>query len=139
MTTYLDIIPLELAKKFLRITGNDFDDVITLLIESSCKTFENQTEVILAQVEKQVYKGKRYYFDPINNTEDVERKSLYFIPKADLTIIAGFEDANDVPQDIKDAILKMIQGKFLAEEANEFYRMGDEVATTINVYKRFWL
>lgn len=139
MTTYLDIIPLEEAKKFLRIEGNDFDDVITLLIESSCKNFEMRTEVILAQVEKEVYKGKRYYFDPINNTEDVERKSLYFIPKEDLTIVAGYADPNDVPQDIKDAILKMVQGKFLAEEANEYYTPSDEVGVTINLYKRFWI
>jgi len=139
MTTYLDILPLELAKKFLRIDGNDFDDQIELLIESSCKTFEMKTEHFLAQRVKNAYQGKRYYWFPINIQEDIEVKGLYFKAQKDLEIIVGYKDANDVPADIKDAILKMVQGKFLAEEKNEFYTLSDEVSTTINLYKRFWL
>jgi len=139
MTNYLDILPLELAKKFLRVDGNDFDDQIELLIESSCKTFEMKTEHFLAQRVKNAYQGKRYYWFPINVEEDIDVKGLYFTAQKDLEITVGYEDANDVPQDIKDAILKMVQGKFLAEEKNEFYTASDEVSTTINLYKRFWL
>lgn len=139
MTTYLDIIPLDLAKKFLRVDGNHEDDIITLYIESSCKIFEQKTEVALAQKEKPFYEGKRYYVDPINSEEDVLRKSLYFVPKKDLTLVVGYADPLEVPSDIKQCILKMVQGMYLAEEKNEFYSFNSEVEVVINLYKRFWI
>lgn len=139
MTTYLDIIPLDLAKKFLRVDGNHEDDIITLYIESSCKIFEQKTEVALAQKEKPFYEGKRYYVDPISDEEDVLRKSLYFIPKKDLTLVVGYADPLDVPSDVKQCILKMVQGMYLAEEKNEFYSFNSEVEVVINLYKRFWI
>lgn len=139
MTTYLDIVPLDLAKKFLRVDSEHEDDIITFYVESACKIFEQKTEVALAQKEKPFYEGKRYYVDPINDDEDVLRKSLYFTPKKDLTLVVGYADPLEVPSDIKQCILKIVQGMYLAEEKNEFYSFNSEVEVVINLYKRFWI
>lgn len=139
MTEYLDIVPLELAKKFLRVDADDFDDIIEIQIVSACKYFEQKTQVALAQKEKLFKKGKRYYIDPINDDADVVRQGLFFRPEKDVTLTIGYASAEEVPTDIINCLLQIVQGMYQAEEANEYYTPNTFVSETINYYKRFWI
>ncbi len=139
MTTYLDIIPLQEAKDYLRVDGNDFDVIIELYIKSACRIFENKTEVALAEKDLDFKVGKRYYVDPISDETLVERKGLYFIPAQDITLTVGYADPLEVPGDIKQAILKMVEGMYWAEEKNEPFYISAFSNIVINNHKRFWI
>jgi hypothetical protein len=140
MITYLDIITIEEAKKYLRISDTNFDNQIIRYIQSSCISFEQKTRHFLATKENVNYKKDvRYYDFPISDESNVNICSLYFIPNEDVTLTLGYTDREEVPENIRQALFKMIEGMYYAEENNEYFTMNSFTANVIHQYKRFWI
>lgn len=140
MITYLDIINVEDIKTFLRVQGNDFDPVIEGYIITAFKMFEAKTNHYTATQTREYKAGTRYYDYPISDYTDVVSNGLYFTPTCDVTLDRGYTDVIDVPEDIKFAVKKIVEGMYLAEEQNEPFKIKESMAMeVIKDYKRFFI
>lgn len=140
---YIDVIPLEIVKDYLGIDDTARDTEITRMITSACLYIEKYTNIILVEQEKTYIDSNgciRVYDYPINTISDVSTVkatyTLYEVESIDLSV--GYEVATDVPSDIVDAGLQIIDNWFYSSETRtnpNILPMGAKMI--LDQYKRF--
>jgi len=145
---YIDVIPLATAKTHLRVdeTLTADNDAITRMIKTALSYVERQTNILVYQ-RSQTYlmvDGCVYVYDyPIDSVDvptdydddDTIEKTTYNIynygsETTDLTLTVGYLDPADVPPDLIDVALEIIDllyyshetGKTIAKDLSEMSR-----------------
>lgn len=118
---YIDVIPLEIVKDYLGIDDTSRDREITRMIDSACRYIEKYTNVMLVEREKDYFNTNgciRVYDYPINTESELQEvKSTYSLYSTDsITLSVGYELATEVPSDLVDAGLQIIDNWFYASE-----------------------
>lgn len=145
--SYLTVITLDTAKIHLRVDDNASDNEITRMIKSACRYIENYTNVMLYKREK-VYnvtnKCVRVYDAPIVQPTGVTKEikgtyTLYSEIETDtLTLEVGYPFSTQVPSDLIDAALAMVDVWFFgAEKQVDTTLIPQDVKLTLDMYKRF--
>ncbi len=140
---YIDVIPLEIVKDYLGIDDTSRDREITRMIDSACRYIEKYTNVMLIEREKDYFNtnGCIYVYDyPINTESDLQtRKSTYSVYDAkEITLSVGYELATDVPSDLVDAGLQIIDSWFYAgEKETTTSKIPQGAIMILDLYKRF--
>lgn len=130
---YIDIISLATAKNYLRIddTLTEDDADITRFINSSLSDIERQTNILVFDREKDYLLQDclvRVYDYPINSlvaptdAEDTIKNnySIYTANSDDvyITLNVGYATASDVPDELIDVALEMIDIKYYGAKEN---------------------
>ena len=149
---YTDVITLADAKLYLRIddTLTDDDAQITRMISSALSYVEKWTNVLVYARNKDylIVDGIiRVYDYPINSVVSpdeadmtITRKTLYTIYEyntdTDLTLNVGYANPDDVPQELKDVALEIIDNMYYR---NDWKNMGLSPLSIdiLNKHKRF--
>ena len=152
MTNYTDVISLEQAKLYLKIDDGQTvtDDEITGMINSALSFIEKRTNHIFKTRDKVYYKDcalvqqVKVYDYPIDNSEtelDIVYRPLYaIVPTVDdvVTLTIGYEDLEDVPVELIDCALQIINFWFYnSETKNTLNSVPDFILTNIDVNRRF--
>lgn len=138
---YIDVLPLETVKTYLRIddTQNETDAELTSIVNSAFRYIERHTNILVyaRNVDYLVINGCAKVYDyPINSvvspasaTEyEVESKHLYknyVLNDADvetLTLNVGYSVAADVPDDIINLALVIIKVMFFDVESDKSFQ-----------------
>lgn len=149
--SYLNVIPLETAKTHLRVDHNASDNEITRMIKSACRYIEKYTNILLFEREVTYHLDDSdcvlVYEWPIQSkvsTFDVEsvRKSTYSIytvrDQDELVLSVGYALLEDVPEDLIDAALAIIDVWFFGSEKQvDTTLIPMDVKQTLDLYKRF--
>jgi len=155
MTDYTDVISLETAKEYLKIDAGQTstDNEITAMINSALSYIEKRTNLIFKTKDKVYYKDcnlveKATVYDyPINNPEGegfiegiVYKTNKAIVPTVDgfVTLNLGFSDVDDIPNELIDSALQLINFWFYnSETKNAMNTVPDFVAINIDVNRRF--
>lgn len=155
MDAYTDVISLDQAKNYLKIdTGQTAtDNEITGMINSALSYIEKRTNHIFKTRDKVYYKDcalveKATVYDyPINNPEgegyieNIEYKTnKAIVPTVDgfVTLNIGYEDVEDVPSELIDCALQIINFWFYNQETkNSINSIPDFVMANIDANRRF--
>lgn len=137
---YLDVISLATAKNYLKIddTLSDDDALITSMINSVCSFIEKYTNVLFYARSK-TYLFQNYcvevYDYPINTLispadATVTNLELYTIYETNsstnktLTLNVGYQNASDVPPELIDVALNIIDWLYYAKEQKTSLNMA---------------
>lgn len=134
--SYLSQISLIEAKEWLRLDDNSNDNIVTILIESACSFFEAKTNHFIFQRTKEYKKDERIYDYPIADTTGLTEKSNYFIAESDISLSVGYP-SGELPSEIKELILTMIEVKFYANEDEMITNYPSLVNESLQRFKRF--
>jgi len=152
--SYLDVIPLADAKIYLRIddTLTEDDAQITRMINASLSYIERYTNVYVFDRDKTfvvVDNCIRIYAAPINTLVDPtdaesDIKTLYttYTTGTDediLTLNVGYDDPANVPDELKEIALEMIDLMYYEHETGKSF-IKDLTSLSremLNSYKRF--
>lgn len=151
MTNYTDIISLETAKLYLKIDAGQTatDNEITGMINSALSYIEKRTNHIFKTRAKLYYKDcalvqqVKVYDYPIQNIDDlvIQYRQLYaIVPTVDdvVTLTCGYEDVDDIPPELIDCALELINYWFYnSETKNAMNTVPDFIAINIDVNRRF--
>lgn len=152
MTTYLDVISLDQAKLYLKVDAlqTETDNEITSMINSSLSFIEKRTHHIFKTRNKVYYKDcslvqqVKVYDYPIDNTVtllDIQYRQLYaIVPTVNdtVTLTIGYTDLEDIPSELIDAALQIINFWFYnSETKNAMNTIPDFVLTNIDILRRF--
>lgn len=156
--SYLNVISLAEAKNYLRVDDDltDDDNQITNMIKSSLSYLERETNYIFFAREKSYLFQDycvRVYDSPINSVTSpstgltTTNKTLYTLYETNnsedttLTLNVGYSDVNDVPSELIDAGLSMIELYYYQSKQNESGKLvlPQFIKDTINKYRRFIL
>ena len=148
--TYLEIIPLSTAKLYLKLDSGQTatDAEITSMIKSSLAYVEKRTNHILQAKEKIYYKDcalvqqVKVYDYPIQDApaNTIVRPLYSIVPTVNdtVTLDLGYETINEVPQDLIDAALNIINFWFYnSETKNAENSIPNFVNTVLDINKRF--
>ena len=124
---YIDVLPLATVKQYLRIddTLTEDDTQLTRMIESALKYIEKHTNIHVVAKDKDYdipLSGQgclRVYDYPINTLDadltdyEIESRTLYKVywpttTQTTLTLNVGYEDEADVPVELIDVALEII-------------------------------
>ena len=152
---YLDVIPLSEAKTYLRVddTLTDDDARITSMIKAVLSSIERRTNILVYAREKS-YLFQDYcvsvYDYPINEVltpknVDEDEKILYTnfyansLDDKKLTLNVGYEDPEDVPDEIIECALEYLKYFYYDAETNNgtAIKIPLYVENMINEQKRF--
>ena len=133
--SYLNVVSLNDAKTFLRVddTLTDDDTQIESMIKSACRMIENRTNHILfARSKTYLFQDYSVYvYDyPINQLItpstatkcDYELYSVYETTSSSntsLVLNVGYQDATDVPDELKQCILEYVKFMYYESETNK--------------------
>ena len=151
---YIDIITLSDAKTYLRVddTLTEDDSQITRMINASLSYIEKWTNVILfARLKEYIMVNgcKRIYDYPINSLidpveADVDLKTLYRtysygIETISLSLNVGYVDPVEVPDDLREVALEIIDLMYYEHESGKSYTkdLSSLSVSVLNQYKRF--
>lgn len=160
ITNYIDIVSLAQIKTYLRIddTGTTLNDELTVMIDAACLLIEQSTNHILKPKTKTIQSVNRciYVYDtPISavtvpsDAEDYKeiKRGLYSIfTLNDLTTDqdyytleydCGYDDTDDVPETIKQAIKETVRVWFYAAESRNIGALPESAMQMIHPLKRF--
>lgn len=143
-----DIIPLAEAKDYLSLDDNSRDQEVTRMIKSAISWFEKRTNHILVSRDG-VYNLNegcvRVYDYPIGVVPDgftQTAKSTYSIIVSDslseeetVTIPLGYEELDDIPEDLVEGCYLMLKFLFYEQEGNGKIPLA--VQEIADHYKRF--
>lgn len=151
----LGVSPVSLieAKEHLRLTGDDFDNSLTLYIEAATSAAENFTGLVLWQSEYKITTGWSSKIHtgimPIRSVEvkinDIVISGVDFIDSTvllpgenqadtvEITICAGFDV---FPADIKAAILLMV-GKLFENPSDSVETLPKASTNLLRAYRRW--
>jgi len=152
--SYLNVISLGHAKKYLRIDEELIDDdcQIERMIKSALSTLERRTNILFyARDKKYIFNDNcvKVYDYPINSVVstfelDTEKKTLftnYQTKTGDYQIIlnVGFENKDDIPFELIDCALQYIKYLYYEAETNTANKGGLPMWLNdmINQNKRF--
>lgn len=160
ITNYIDIVTLAQIKTYLRIddTGTTLNDELSVMIDAACLLIEQSTNHILKPKTKTIQSVNCciYVYDtPINavtipnDSEDYKesKRGLYSIFTLNnlttdedyytLTYTCGYNDTDDVPETIKQAIKETVRVWFYAAESRNIVALPESAMQMINPLKRF--
>ncbi len=152
MTTYLDVIPLETAKLYLKVDAGqtETDAEITQMIGSSLSIIEKRTNHIFKTRNKVYYKDcalvqqVRVYDYPIDNTvtllDIVYRPNYAIVPTINdvVTLTIGYSDVDDIPTELIDCALGIINFWFYnSETKGSDNSIPDFINATLDQNRRF--
>lgn len=131
---YIDVVTLDDAKTYLRIddTLSDDDSQIISMINSASRIVEQRTNVLFYA------RSKNYLFDgfsvmvydyPINSivnpanvtSTQFELYTVYETDKSSdktLTLNVGYQNPQDVPDDLKNIVLNLVKHWYYESETN---------------------
>lgn len=146
MTSYVEIIPLETAKTFLKIDAGQTqtDDEITGMINSACSYIEKRTGWIFFERAKQ-YFGTDFVtvFDcPINllPAGSTKKNQYSIIPtvNGEVTLNIGATLATEIPAPLLDSALQIVNFWFYNKETDGAENsIPNFVVQNIDTYRRF--
>ena len=136
--SYSAQIPISEVREWLRLDDQSNDSILNIMLSNACAVFERRTNHFIYQKTKEYLKGKRIYDFPISDTSLLTDKSLYYIANEDVTLTIGYAEG-ELPTEIKECILTMIEAKFYANESEKITSYPPIVEETINVFKRFFI
>jgi hypothetical protein len=153
---YSSIISLQEAKNYLRIDTDFTEDDLSIqaMLKSAIRYVENHTQhyFFAKDVQKVIIDAKvRVYDYPLNSlvspTENVESKiyptwTEYTVTDSSLTHITvnvGYEASADVPEDLKQVALFLLDMYYYGKEGEKSNTGGlpQYHIDTLNFYKRF--
>lgn len=148
---YLDVIPLEEAKVYLRIDEDllEDDNQIIRMIKGSLSYIEQYTGIHFYNRDKTynvVDRCVRVYDYPINSEESTiikkEVKTLhtnYITDEDTLTLNIGYENTEDIPQELLEVAYTIIKNMYYEKENNKTIldSIDSLSVMTLNQYKRF--
>ena len=144
--SYLDVITLERAKNYLRIDDCliDDDNEIVSMINAACRFVEKRTNHIF-YVQEKTYRGScqvKVYDYPINDFGDyfVCHFSTFvvFPNDTEVTLNVGYENPEDVPDELIQACLQMIKVWYYESEKQvNTTLIPESVLQAIDVNRRF--
>lgn len=146
MTKYNDIISLAQAKLYLKVDELQTvtDDEITNMINSSLSFIEKRTGHIFKTKNKTYYGSDTvvvYDYPIIEAPEGTEVRALNSIVptvNGSVTLELGYTDVEDIPSELIDAALQMINFWFYnSETQNAMNTVPDFVLTNIDINRRF--
>lgn len=127
--TYLEVLPLETVKNYLKVDEGqtETDAEITQMIKSSLAYIEKRTNHIFQAKSKVYYKDcalvqqVKVYDYPINDADDLDilyRPNYAVVPTVNdmVTLSLGYNDIFDVPDELIDAALGIINFWFYNSE-----------------------
>jgi len=152
--SYLNVITLGHAKKYLRVDEELIDDdcQIERMIKSALSTLERRTNILFyARDKKYIFNDNcvKVYDYPINSVVstfdvDTEQKTLftnYHTNTTDNEIVlnVGFENKDDIPFELIDCALQYIKYLYYEAETNTANKGGlpSWLNDMINQNKRF--
>jgi hypothetical protein len=154
---YIDVISLATAKNHLRVdsTLTADDTAITRMITSALRYVERETNILVYQRDKTylMEDGCIYVYDyPINDVvtpadyddDDTVQKQNYSIynygsDTIDFTLDVGYVDPADVPEDLIEVALEIIDLMYYSHETGKTVNKDLSALSrdTLNTYKRF--
>jgi hypothetical protein len=144
--SYLDVITLERAKNYLRIDDCliDDDNEIVSMINAACRFVEKRTNHIFYPQDKTYRQGcqVKVYDYPISDFGDyfVCHFSTFvvFPNDTEVTLNVGYENPEDVPDELVQACLQMIKTWYYESEKQVNTTLVPEsVLQAIDVNRRF--
>jgi hypothetical protein len=134
------MIPLAIAKQYLRVDGNAFDSEIQRMIFAAQRHVSNKTNHIFGKKER-VYTTHRIYDFPIHDTGLLIAKSNYFYTKSiPITLDVGYETFADIPEDLVECVLMVLKAFYYTSEVEgERAKIPMEAIEIMKSYQRFWL
>lgn len=147
--TYIDVITLERAKNYLRIDVDltDDDTEITSMINAALRYIEKRTNHIMFARDIVYTQGcqVKVYDYPINSivTTPAPYKVdfstwVVFIDTKTVELNVGYENAEDVPDELIQAALQMIKVWYYESEKQvNSTLIPESVKEAIDVYRRF--
>ncbi len=153
---YLDVITLATAKNYLGIddTLTEDDNDITRMIKGALRYIENFTNVMIYARDKDYIVNNyecRVYDYPINtvNTSDLTatKKPKYTLYTTNdssvdaVSINVGYATASDVPSDLIDVALEIIELNYYGEKERGAAKkeLSDLSKEVLYQYKRFYI
>lgn len=144
--SYFDVITLERAKNYLRIDQDlcDDDDEIMSMIKAACRFVEKRTNHIFYAQDK-TFTGVcqvKVYDYPINDYSEAF-KCVYstftvYPNDTEVTLNVGYENAEDVPDELVQACLQMIKVWYYESEKQvNSTLIPESTKQAIDVYRRF--
>ena len=149
MTSYLDVISLEQAKLYLKIDTlqTETDAEITNMINSSLSFIEKRTGHIFKTKSKIYYScalvNSVIVYDypivtPPTNTQLRQLNAIVPTVNGSVTLELGYTDIEDIPSELIDAALQLINFWFYnSETQNAMNTIPDFVLTNIDINRRF--
>jgi hypothetical protein len=144
--SYLDVITLERARKYLRLDACliEDDNEIVSMINGACRFVEKRTNHIFYPQDKTYRQGcqVKVYDYPINDFDEyfVCHFSTYvvFPNDTEVTLNVGYENPEDVPDELIQACLQMIKVWYYESEKQVNTTLVPEsVLQAIDVNRRF--
>ena len=146
---YIDVITLERAKNYLRIDVDltDDDTEITSMINAALRYIEKRTNHIMfardivytqgCQVKVYDYPINSIVTDPVPYQVDFSTW-VVFIDTKTVELNVGYENAEDVPDELIQAALQMIKVWYYESEKQvNSTLIPESVKEAIDVYRRF--
>lgn len=146
---YIDVIPLERAKNYLRIDVDltDDDTEITSMINAALRYIEKRTNHIMyardivytqgCQVKVYDYPINSIVTDPAPYQVDFSTW-VVFIDTKTVELNVGYENTEDVPDELIQAALQMIKVWYYESEKQvNSTLIPESVKEAIDVYRRF--
>lgn len=151
MLSHLDVISLDRAKLYLKIDSlqTETDDEISSMIKSSLSFIEKRTGHIFLTKNKTYYScaltdSVIVYDYPIDNSVTLlniqYRQTNAIVPtiNGSVTLTLGYTDIDEVPNELIDAALQLINFWFYnSETKNAMNTIPDFVTTNIDICRRF--
>lgn len=148
---HLDVISLSTAKTHLRVDHDASDAEIKRMIKSALLYIEKYTNVYMVDRDKEYFLDQcgdiRVYDYPINRVvtpvdAKVIRKGLYNLYSArgntSITLNIGYSILDDIPSDLIDAALAMIDVWYFGSEKQvDTTLIPMDVKQVLDTYKRF--
>lgn len=133
--SYLDILSLEEVKNHLRVDDTSDDNAIKRMISSAFRYIEKETNILVYQrnVTYLMENGQAYVYDyPITavvspadyDSDYTVRKQNYTIynygsETTDLTLTVGYAQATDVPDELIDVALEIVDLLYYKHETGK--------------------
>lgn len=151
MTNYTDVISLATAKLYLKIGSGqtETDNEITAMINSALSYIEKRTNHIFKTRDKVYYKDcalvqqVKVYDYPIQNVDDLDivyRQNYAIVPTVNnmVTLTIGYEDVDDIPPELIDNGLAIINYWFYnTETKGSVNTIPDFINVNLDVNRRF--
>ncbi len=152
--SYLNVIKLEDAKEYLRISHTDSDNEVRRLIKSALQMIEEKTNVLLFKRDK-TYRLRNQqvtiHDGPINTVDttglattvlryDFTGYSVFTDSNSDnktVVLSVGHESPDEVPQSLLECAFEMIDYWYYKNEKRTGSLLPDSAREVLNTYTRF--
>lgn len=140
------MLDLQRVKDYLRVDSDFDDNEIESMITGAFDYFTKETNHVFGKIEKEFYTPFRIYDFPVYDPEKILiKRSNYYVPKycpktSFITLDVGYEDIEDVPNDIIQCILQIIKVWYYeSENEQNATLLPMSVKQVIEKYRRFHL